>query len=268
MVKLGNFTFNMGDFTEFAKLFLGEAAKYVLLLLFAILAIRLWRRSVKLSGENRRINSLFAAAASVIACIVGYFSFCHSMGRLYSHYGMQAFLEGRPATALLLFSKSSQFWNSADTLGNEGVCLLWTGQPDAGIHLLDQARTAPSGKNSAFQDYYEGLYYLYNGQTNDAIPLLETASGNAAYHWSVVKLFATLQLDWNHPPEAEKLMEPFKNVPVMEMDQAYVMASLYLAEGKKTEAQQLWKQFTATNLPPFWQSRFDKLGTKIQNQNP
>ena len=67
MVKLGNFTFNMGDFTEFAKLFLGEAAKYVLLLLFAILAIRLWRRSVKLSGENRRINSLFAAAASVIS---------------------------------------------------------------------------------------------------------------------------------------------------------------------------------------------------------
>jgi hypothetical protein len=84
----------------------------------------------------------------------------------------------------------------------------------------------------------------------------------------VVKLFATLQLDWNHPQEAEKLMAPFKDVPVTEMDHAYVMASLDLAEGKKAGARAVWKEFAATNLPPFWQARFDKLGAKIQIQNP
>jgi hypothetical protein len=268
MIQLGGFAISMGDFTEWAKLILSETAKYVFILLFVILAFRLWRRTPKLSGKNRGVNSLLAVVASIIACVVGYFSFCHSMGRLYSHYGMQAFLEGHPSSALSLFSKSSQFWNTADTLGNEGVCLLWTGQPDTGTHLLEQARTAHWGENSAFQNYYEGLYYLYNGQTNDAIPLLEAASSNPIYHWNVVKLFATIQLDWNHPQVAEQLMAPFKGASVVEMDQAYVVASLDLAEGKKTEAQQLWKQFTATNLPPFWQSRFDKLGAKIQNQNP
>lgn len=266
MVKVGNFGFDMGDFTEFTEIFLGEAAKYVVLLLFAVLAIRLWRRGAKLNGKNRQVHFVLAFAATAIACTVGYFSFCHSMSRLYSHYGMRAFLSGYPTSGLVLFSKSAQYWENPVTTGREGVCLLWIGKPNDGIRLLDKTR--PDRKNDSFDNYYEGLYYFYNGQTEKAIKLLEAASSDANYHWNVVKLFATLQLDWNKPQEAEKLMAPFKNAPVTEMDQAYVMASLDLVEGKTNDALALWKKFTATNLPPFWQSRFDKFGARIQNQKP
>jgi hypothetical protein len=34
------------------------------------------------------------------------------------------------------------------------------------------------------------------------------------------------------------------------------------------EAQLLWQKFASTNLPPFWKSRFDNLGSKIHNQTP
>lgn len=268
MIKPGCLAAAMGDFTEFAKLFLGEAAKYVLLLLFVILAIRLWRRTPKLFGKNRQINSLLAAAATIIAGATGYFSYNHSMGRLYSHYGKEAFLGGRPAPAAALFSKSVQFWNNADVLGDEGVSLLWAGRPDEGVRLLDQARAARNGSNSAFQNYYEGLYFLYTGQTDTALSLLQAASSSPVYNWDVLKVFATLQLDRNQPQEAEKMIEPYKEARVTQMDQAYVVASLDLVHGKKSEAWALWQEFKATNLPPFWQSRFDKLGAKIQNQNP
>lgn len=53
MLKLGNSGLNISGFTDDAELFLGEAAKYLILLLFAVLAIRLWRRSMKLPAENR-----------------------------------------------------------------------------------------------------------------------------------------------------------------------------------------------------------------------
>jgi len=268
MIKIGSSGINMGEFTNFAKIFLGEAAKYVLLLLFVILAIRLWRRTPAVSGKNRKINSLLAATATIIAAAIGYFSFRHSMGRLYSHYGVEAFQTGHPAAAVVLFSKSCEFWNNTEALGNEGVCLLWAGHPNEGVHLLDRARTAQGGTNSAFQNYYEGLYLLYNGQTDKASSLLEAASASSVYRWNVIKLFATLNLDHNQTQEAENMIKPFKDAPVTETDQAYVMASLDLIEGKKSEAQAVWQKFNSTNLPPFWQTRFDKLGAKIQNQNP
>lgn len=267
ITMLANFTFDMGASTNFAKIFLSEAAKYIVFFLFAILAIRLWRRSVKVTAENRRGHFLMAGAATVIATAVGYFSYCHSMGRLYSYYGKRAFVSGYAASAAVLYSKSAQYWENADAIGKEGICLLWAGRPDLGIRLLDKAN-ARKWKADGFGSYYEGLYHLYNGQTDKAVPLLQAASTDPIYHWSVVKLFATVQLDWNQPQEAEKLMAPFKNIPITEMDQAYVMASLELAEGKKAGAQALWKEFAATNLPPFWQARFDKLGAKIQIQNP
>src|SRR5262249_17962539 len=161
-----------------------------------------------------------AATATLIAGAIGYFSFCHSMGRLYSHYGKEAFLGGRPTAALVLFSRSLQFWNNADVLGSEGVCLLWTGHPNEGIQLLDQARAAQKGTNSAFQNYYEGLYLAYGGQTDKAISLLEIAADSPVYRWEVIKLFAALQLDRNRTQDVEKMIEPFKGAPVTQMDQA------------------------------------------------
>ena len=252
-----------GELHGFRKGISWRGGQVVVFLLFAVLAIRLWRRSVRVAAQNRRGHFLLAGAATVIAVAVGYFSFCHSMGRLYSYYGKRAFLSGYPTSAVLLFSRSAEYWRTADAIGKEGVCLLWMGQPDQGARLLEQAN-ARKWKADGFGNYFEGLYHLYNGQTDKAIPLLKAASSDPIYHWDVVKLFATLQLDWNQPQEAEKLMEPFKDIPVREMDQAYVVASLELAAGKKAGAQALWKEFASTNLPPFWQARFDKLGAKLQ----
>ncbi len=59
-------------------------------------------------------------------------------------------------------------------------------------------------------------------------------------------------------------MEPFIQVEVTDTDQAYVMASLKLAEGKKAEAQVFMDKFYSTNLPSFWKSRFEKVRTQIQ----
>jgi hypothetical protein len=266
MVKLGDYAVNIGGFVDLGELIIGEAAKYLFLLLFSILAIRLWRRWPKVPAQNRRGNLIFAVCSTVIACVIGYFSICHSMSRLYGYYGMRAFKSDYLLSALSLFGKSGHYWKSADALGNQGICLLWLGHPDVGERLLQEAKQMRHGKNPAFEDFYEGLYYYFHDQTGKAIPLLESASTDETYHWTVVKLFAVLQLDANQPQEAEKLMEPFKQVEVTEADHAYVAASLALAEGKTAEARTLWQKFTSTNLPSFWRTRFDKLDLKINNK--
>jgi tetratricopeptide (TPR) repeat protein len=268
MLKLGANAANIGSFTDLTELVLSETAKYLLLLLFAVLAIRLWRRLPKLSVQNRRSNSLLACLSTAIACAIGYFSVCHSLSRLYLYYGTRAFNSGYLLSAYSLFEKSSEYWKSADALGKKGVCLLLSGKADAGLKLIDEAKVLRKGQNSSFEGFYEGLYFFFQEQPNKAIPLLEKSSTDAAYAWNVTKLFAALYVDNNQPKDAERLMEPFAQVQVTEGDHAYVVASLDLFEGKKTEAKILVDKFDSDNLPPFWKSRFDKLRATIQSQNP
>ena len=102
----------------------------------------------------------------------------------------------------------------------------------------------------------------------NAIPLLEASSSSPDFRWGVTKLLAIIQLDWNQPQEAARLMQPFMQAEITETDQAYVIASLRLADGKKAEALSLANQFSTNDLTPFWQARFEKLRAKIQDQTP
>jgi hypothetical protein len=259
---------DMATYTEWIKVILGESAKYISLLLFSVLAIRLWRRLPRLSAGNKRKNFLLACLASAMACVVGYFSICHSLGLLYSYYGMRAFNSGYLLPAFSLFEKSSGYWKNADALGKQGVCLLFLGHPDQGMQLLDDAKTLRKGGNSSFEEYYEGLYFFFDEKAAKAIPLLEVSSADPSYRWNVIKLFAVLELDNNQPQDAEHLMQPFAQVEAADFDLAYVRASLDLFEGKKAAAKMLVDRFDTENLLPFWKSKFDKLRAKIQNQTP
>jgi tetratricopeptide (TPR) repeat protein len=256
------------EYVDLVKLLLGESAKYFGLLLFAVLAIRFWRRAVKVEREKKPANFLWAFVASALACSIGYFSICHSMGLMYSYFGMRAFHSYKLEPALSLFQTSLSFWKSADALGGKGVCLLWTGKVDDGIRSLNEARALRQGNGSPFENFYEGLYYFYHDDATNAVPLLEAASANADFAWAVAKLFAVIQLDRNQPQEAVRLMRPFMQVEVTEADQAYVIASLKLADGEKAEAQALVDKFLSNDPTPFWKARLEKLRMQIQRPTP
>ena len=268
MIKIGDYGVNIGSYTDSAELFLGEGSKYLLLLLFSILAIRLWRRLPGLSVKNRRSNLMLACLATSIALVLGYFSICHSLGRLYLYYGTRAFDSGHLVSAFSLFEKSSEYWKSADAPGKAGVCLLLSGKPDEGMRLINRAKILRHGRNSTFEEFYEGLYYFFGEQPGHAIPLLEAASSDPDYTWRVTKTFAVLYVDNRQYADAVRLMEPFSQAEVTDEDQAYVTASLDLFAGKKAEAKALVDKFESENLLPFWKSRFDNLRAKIQNQSP
>lgn len=258
----------MGVYTETVQLLLKEAANYFFLLLISVLAIRLWRRTARLSAGHKGKNLLLACLASMVAGGVGYLSLCHSLSLLYSHYGMAAFKAGNTTSALSLFQTSSGYWKTADAQGEQGICLLFLGYPDQADRLLDEAKSLRHGGSSSFEQYYEGLYYYYQGQLDRAVPLFKAASHDGDYYWSITKLSAVIQLDENQPEQAELLMKPFAGLDVTEFDQAYVMASLDLFAGKKDAAKILVDQFGSPDLLPFWKSRFDKLRAKIQNPTP
>jgi hypothetical protein len=254
---------NIQEYVELVKLLIGESAKYFTLLLFAVLSIRLWRRQSKLSREKRPGNFSLACLSSALAVGTGYFFFCHSMSLMYSHFGMQAFHSYKLDPALLLFQDSLDYRKNADALGGKGLCLLWTGHDD-GIYLLNEAKVLRKGKGSPFENYYEGLYFLYHDNITNAAPLLEAASTDPDFSWGVTKLFAMIQLDRGQPQEAAKLMQPFMQADVTEADQAYVMASLELANGKKGDAQALVDKFLSGDPNPFWKAKLEKLKTTIQ----
>ena len=86
------------------------------------------------------------------------------MARLYSYYGMRAFSSGYLASACSLFSKSSEYWESADSLGNEGICLLLLGKTDEGTKLVEEAKMMRKGQSSSFEEYYQGFYYFIQEQ--------------------------------------------------------------------------------------------------------
>ena len=74
-----------------------------------------------------------------------------------------------------------------------------------------------------------------------------------------------MELGENRAADAAELMKPFMQAEVTESDQAYIIASLKLAEGKKAEAQVILNKFPLQDLSPMWKSRFEKLQAKINN---
>ncbi|HEX3856208.1 MAG TPA: hypothetical protein VHY30_02795 [Verrucomicrobiae bacterium] len=256
---------DIGNYTHTTELVLGEAGKYFALLLFSVLAIRLWRRWAKTSAADKLNSLLVAFAATLIAVAIGCFSMCQSLGKLYSHYGMEAFHAGRLLQAQSLFESSAKFWNSPDALGQKGVCLLMSGNTEQGLPLIEEAKARRKGTGTSFEEFYEGLYYFTRGQRTNGVPLLEAASADQTYRWSVVKLFAVMELDGNYPDDAAKLMKPFMATEITESDQAYVIASLKLAEGKTNEAQAILDKFSTRELSPAWKTRYEKLQAQIHN---
>jgi hypothetical protein len=254
---------DIGNYTATATLVLGEAGKYFVLLLFSVLAIRLWRWWAKSSGSNRIKCLILAGVVTGMAVTTGYFSMCHSLGKLYAYYGMSAFRENRLPQASALFALSLQYWKNADALGQNGVCLLLSGQPDRGLALLSQAKSLRQGNGAPFEDFYEGLYFFTQGQPGNSAPLLAAASADATYRWSAIKLLAVMELEANRPAEAARLMQPFMQADVTESDQAYVIAALKLAAGRKAEALAVLDKIPAPALTPMWQMKFEKLRAEI-----
>ena len=255
---------DIGDYTEIAQLILAEAGKYFALLVFSVLAIRLWRRWRKSSNSNKRNNFLLASVTTVAAAAIGYFSMCQSLGKLYSHYGMEAFRAGRLPQALSLFETSAQFWDGADATGEKGVCLLVLGDPAQGRQLIEKARAMRNGRGTPFEEFYDGLLFFTEGQAAKAVPLLQAASADSLYRWSVAKIFAVIALDAGNPEEAARQMKPFLQAEVTDYDQAYIIASLDFAGGKTNDARVLLGKFPADGFSPLWKKRFEKLQTQLQ----
>jgi len=249
------------------KVILGEFAKYFFLLLLSILSIRCWRHLPKTSGTHRRHFLLVGAASTLATVVIGYYSICHSLGRLYSHYGLKAFTAGNIEPAGSLFQSSLRFWPNADAIGQNGVCLLWLGQTNQGLAFIERARVL-RGRNTPFEEYYKGLHFYFHEQFDQAVPLLEDCSRDPAYDWNVTKLFSVINLEKNQPAETRRLMAPFAQVPVEDYDHAYIAAALDRLDGKTNDAKALVDRFDTTNLPPFWKTRFDKLRSTIQNPAP
>lgn len=258
---------DISDYAGVVQLCLSEAGKYLLLLLLAVLAVRLWRQLSRSSGSNSRKIFLLATITSALAVVVGYYSVRHSLGRLYFHYGAKAVSAGNVWSGLTLFQTSARNWKTADALGGEGICMLWTGMTNQGTEMLAQARTMRK-RQTFFEDYYEGLYFFYQNRWDLAAPLLSEASADVLYRWNSVKLVSLIELEQGNPQMADSLMKPFAGADVTDYDQAYVMASLDLWKGKKKEAQTLAEKYKAADLPPFWKSRFEKLDAELLRQTP
>lgn len=253
----------IGDYITWSKVVLVEGGKYFSLLLFIVLAIRLWRNGLKVHGSLRSKNISLALVTTVLAGGIGWFSIHNSLGKLYFYYGMRAFDAGRLEQAYSLFEDSERFWAGADATGGRGVCLLLLGRTEVGESCLQKAAALRKGRSSTFEQFYQGLYYFLHNEQQKALPFLQGASADALYQWSVVKFFAVMELEAGQPDRAAELMKPYLKAEVAEPDQAYIIASLDLAAGKKNEAQALVDKFATANQAPFWKSRFEKLSAKL-----
>ncbi|HEY1718658.1 MAG TPA: hypothetical protein VGH42_10270 [Verrucomicrobiae bacterium] len=258
---------DIANYTETTELVLGETGKYFALVLFAVLAIRLWCRQTKGFAADKLKNLFLACLATGIACAIGYFSMRQSLASLYSHYGMEAFHENRLLQSLSLFETSSEYWKNPDTLGEEGFCLLYLGKPDDGESLIAKAASMRKGSRTSFENFYEGLYFFTQGQKSNAVPLLQAASADGTYLWSATKLFAIMLLDENRAADAADWMKPYMQAEVTESEQAYIVASLKLADGKKAAAQAVLNKFPSAEEDQSLagKARFEKLRAQIHN---
>jgi hypothetical protein len=253
----------IGEYTDLIKVILGEAAKYFTLLLFAVLAVRLWRalKGIPAGRRSRLIAS--AGAVTALAAAIGYFSVCHSLSLLYSFYGMRAFRQGELKPALSLFDTALGYWHDADTVGKKGVCLLLLGETVEGKKLLNEARTLRKGRAAPFEQFHEGLYCFFKEKPEQATPFLEAAWPDLNFRWNATKLLAVIRLENGQTAGAARLMQPFLAAEIKEIDQAFVVAALKLAEGKTNEVRAILAKFPPENLSPFWKVRFEKLRQKL-----
>lgn len=256
----------MGEYTDLIKVLLGETVKYVFLLLFCVLAARLWLRLPRLSARRFWSNVLLAGLVSGIACGIGYFSIRNSLSLLDSYYARRALDLKHWSSGFILFQKSDRFWHNANAVGGEGVCLLLLGDYRKGVELIQEAKALRHGQNTPFEAYYEGELYFFQNQPDQAIPLLEAASANPVYYWNVTKMLAIVALDRRQIAAARRLMKPFFRVPLEkgECDQAYITASFDLLDGKTNQVRALLKEFPPAQLNSFWKSRFDRLRAQTQ----
>jgi len=256
---------SISSYIELVELVLVEAGKYFGLLLLVVLAIRLWRRAAKTTGAPRRASWLLAGLVTMFSAWVGWIAITHSMSRLYFHFGMEAFHASRLDPAFSLFDESWRFHKNADALGGEGICLLLSGHPEAGLNYLNSARTMRGGQGTPFEDFYQGLVYFYVGDQTNAAPLLQAASVDPDYNWPVLKLFAVIDLDQQQPQAAAQLMQPYLDAEITDPDQAYVIARLKMAGGKNAEALALANKFSTADTTPYWKKRLEDLKTLLQN---
>lgn len=255
---------DIGNYTEAATLFLVEGAKYFLVLLLSILAIRLWRRWIKIEGTGKGANLVVALVASGLALAAGWVFMNQSLAKLYSYYGMRAFRDARLPQAAELFDVSLQHWKTPDALGEKGVCLLLLGGSRTGLTLLDRAREMRGGRQVAFEDFYEGLYYFTLGQPTNSVPHLEASLADYSFRWDAVKLLAITALDVTNIEAASQLMQPYTNAEVTRYDQAYIVASIEAAAGQKAEALAVVDKFAAGEFSPAWQARFTRLRKELK----
>src|SRR5262249_38221751 len=140
-----NNVFNIVDYARLIQVLVGEAAKYLSLLLFTVLAIRLWRHVPHTSGVVRRNTLLFAGVVTLLAAAIGIVSIRHSLGRMDFYYGKKAVTSGNVTAALGLFQTSAGQWKSADAIGGQGICLMLMGETNEGFQLLAQSKAMRNG---------------------------------------------------------------------------------------------------------------------------
>ncbi len=253
----------ISEYLESIRLVLLEASKFLVVLILTVLAIRMWRRFPKLSGSNRNSTGMVAAILTVMTLVAGYLGMTHSLGLLYSAYGMKAFGHENIPAALSLFRQSEGYWKTADNAGGAGICLLLLEQRALGEKKLEQARLLRKGVNSGFESHYSGLYYFTHNQPKEAFPRLRAAAGTINYRWTDSKLLAVMLLDNNQPADALELMGPYAQVAIQDCDHAYVMIALMLHQHKRDEAAKLLRQFPAETLSEFWKPRFENLRSQV-----
>jgi hypothetical protein len=253
---------SIGNYTTDTLSVLKEAIKYFVLLLLCILAIRLWHRFFMVAAARTTGSFLIAAAATVLACGVGYVSMRQSLALMDSYFGMRAFEQERFPQSFLLFQEADHHWRSADAVGKMGVSLLML-DDNRGLDLMSQARTLRHGHGTYFEFYHEGFYRFVKGDSQGATPFLQAATNDPDYDWEATKLLAIIALDQKRNEDATALMEPFMQAPVTGFDQAYIMASIKLAQGKTNEARTLLDKFPDASLSPWWTNRFEKLRSQL-----
>lgn len=257
--------FNLLNYSANVLVLLTEGGKYFAVLVLSILAIRLWRRWRRTVAPRPAGRWILALGVTALAGLIGYVSMRQSLARMDAYFGMKAFSEGRLPQALSLFVESERNWRNADTMARRGVCLLFLGQGDRGLAVLQEARNRRQGEGTSFEFLYEGLYRFGQGDVPGALRFLRAAAKDPDYRWTALKTIAVLELDQGQVAAAAEDMKPYLQLEVAEFDQAYVLACLKLAAGDKAAARAVLAKVPAGTLEPRWQRRFDELRARLQD---
>ena len=256
---------SIGDYNEWIRVAIGEGGKILILLLLVVFCIRLWKR---MTGARRTVRGVLVACALTAATIAaGYWGTCHSLSRLYSFYGDDAFNESRCGSAVLLYQTSNQYWRRADTVGKLGVSLLLLGQPTPAQRLLTEAKSMRGGVASHQECFFQGLYWFLNDRPAVAVSLLERSRGDVQFQWKSVKLLSIIAIDQGRISEVVGLMEPFRRAKVEEGDHAYIQACLLVHEGRKNAAWQMIQPYVPDQFPKFLLPRVERLRNSLPAAN-